>query len=146
MTVQPNIRSAPDAVDKVDVLVVDDEPSIRAVLSTVLKESGFSVRCAETGYAALQMLSQHHFGLVVTDIHMPDMDGLEVIMHCTAMLPGVPIVAMSGGGFHNIPEAVLRPAKLLGSKGTLIKPFSLADFMQTVKAFLPNKRGAGRCA
>lgn len=118
------------------MLVVDDEPALRALLSDVLIECGVSCRCADSGRAALRLLEQQTFSLVVTDIHMPDGDGLEVIMYCAASRPRVRVLAISGGGNFVEAEATLKPARLLGSRRTLAKPFSTMEFVRTVLEML----------
>jgi DNA-binding NtrC family response regulator len=123
-------------VDDIDVLVIDDEPLVLKMLAANLTHGGFTYRCAENGRAALPLLRHHRFKLIVTDIHMPDMDGLEVIMHCTASVPGVRILAMSGGGRYNNATDVLIPARILGSSKSLIKPFGGPQFLEAVQELI----------
>lgn len=120
-------------VDEIDVLVIDDEPLVLKMLTASLAHGRFTFRCAENGRSALSLLTQHRFKLIVTDIHMPDMDGLEVIMHCTASVPGVRILAISGGGRYNNATEALIPARILGSSKTLIKPFGGPEFLEAVQ-------------
>lgn len=117
----------------IDVLVIDDEPLVLKMLAASLAHGGLTFRCAENGRSALRLLTQHRFKLIVTDIHMPDMDGLEVIMHCTASIPGVRILAISGGGRYNNATEVLLPARILGSNKSLTKPFGGLEFLEAVQ-------------
>lgn len=67
---------------------------------------------------------------------MPEMDGFEVIMLLRASNPGIPVLAMTGGCFHTAPEDNLKMARILGSSGTIAKPFELPAFLATVTAML----------
>ena len=117
----------------VDVLLVDDDESIRVVLTECLTRAGYTVSVAENGSAALALLADHVFQLVVTDIYMPQTDGLELIMCYRAQSPGAPVLAISGGGQLGGPGDMLKPARFLGSQLTLAKPFELGEFMDAVR-------------
>lgn len=119
-----------------DVLVIDDDPAVLLVMTTVLKMKGYSLHSASDGARARELLGQHRFRLIITDIYMPNADGLEVIMHCTAAQPQTPILAISGGGKFRSTESSLRPAKCLGSRRTLAKPFELDDFINVVREMI----------
>jgi CheY-like chemotaxis protein len=116
----------------IDVLLIDDEPAMLKVMACCLAQNGFTFRQAGDGRAAIPLLAQHRFKLIVTDIHMPEMDGFEVIMHCTAAMPEATILAISGGGNYELPNGVLKPARLLGCRRTLAKPFTSPEFLQIV--------------
>lgn len=126
-----------------DVLLVDDEPSIRNVLSDTLAHGGYSFKCANNGRAAVTALAGARFRLIVTDIHMPEMDGLEVIMHCSATTPRTPILAISGGGVFANADLSLKPARLLGSWKILPKPFSGPAFLTLVREMIGPPIAAG---
>jgi len=119
-----------------DVLLIDDDESVRCVLSEVLKRNGYSFESAGNGRTALALLTRHKFRLVITDIFMPDMDGLEFIMKYTAINRRAPILAISGGGRGSLADTSLKPAQLLGSQRTLAKPFGLKDFIAVVQEML----------
>jgi CheY-like chemotaxis protein len=119
-----------------DVLVIDDDETVRGVLSEVLRQNGYSFLSAGDGKSAMALLSRQRFRLVVTDIYMPGMDGLELIMNYTATNPNALILAISGGCRGNFAESSLRPAQLLGSRRTLAKPFELKEFLAVVREML----------
>lgn len=121
-----------------DVLLIDDDESVLSVMGEVLRRNGYSFASAGDGRSALALLAQHSFRLVVTDIYMPDMDGLELIMKYTASNPQALILAISGGSRGNFADSrsSLRPAQLLGSRRTLAKPFGLTEFLGAVEEML----------
>src|SRR5580704_13498613 len=81
---------------KPQILVVDDEPSIRESLGMLLVSAGYDVAEAENGVVALSLLNRTVPDLIVTDINMPQMSGLELISHVLSRYPSISIVAMSG--------------------------------------------------
>jgi hypothetical protein len=107
------------------VLLVDDEEGLRRLLARVLEDSGFGVVEAENGLAALLHAARREgsLGLVVTDISMPVMDGLEFAQAFRLMQPGVPILFMTGKD----PSAQIGPDREL-----LLKPFALEAFLKAV--------------
>ena len=81
---------------KLQILVVDDEPSIRECLGMLLVAAGYDVAEAENGVSALSQLNTTVPDLIVTDLNMPQMSGLELISHVRSRYPSISIVAMSG--------------------------------------------------
>jgi CheY-like chemotaxis protein len=81
---------------KPQILVVDDEPNIRQCLGLLLMASGYDVAEAENGVSALSHLDRTVPDLIVTDLNMPQMSGIELISHVRSRFPSVSIVAMSG--------------------------------------------------
>jgi len=120
----------------VDVLVIDDEEAIRIVMADCLTQLGYTHRCATDGMAAIALMQTYCFRLVVTDIFMPRMDGIELIMHCRTAAPEALIVACSGGGGHNQDNYALESAKLMGSKRVLVKPFTVPEFATLVREMI----------
>jgi CheY-like chemotaxis protein len=82
---------------KPQILLVDDEPGIRKSLKLLLMSIGYDVAVAENGVSALSQLNQMVPDLIVTDINMPKMSGIELIAHVRSRYPSISIVAMSGG-------------------------------------------------
>ena len=115
------------------LLIVDDDESVRAVLARVVASLGFEVATAVDGRTAAQCLAATPCEVLLTDIHMPDTDGLELIRRARSRWPSIVIVAMSGGG--NFGFDYLRTAQLLGADYVLSKPFEigmLAEILQRV--------------
>jgi len=123
------------------ILVIDDSLSALQLTEMILGEAGYEVRTCSEGKKALRMLEREAFDLVITDIYMPDLDGLEVIREEHRIRPNVPVVAVSGvTGPRNMLSVALR----LGACQTVQKPFSRASLLDAVEAALHAPRpGSG---
>lgn len=118
------------------ILVVDDEIGIVTVLKEMLLRLGYEVLTAFSGSEALDKLFIGGIDLVIADIVMPGVDGLELISNIESMYPQVKVVAISGGGAKEGPEAYLRDAKELGAARCLTKPFMFKELASMVKDLL----------
>jgi UDP-3-O-acyl N-acetylglucosamine deacetylase len=112
------------------ILIVDDEPSILRSLAGILGDEGFQVAQAKDGETALRLVREHPYDLVLLDIWMPGMDGIQTLQRLRALKPGVCMIAMSGHG--NIETAV--KATKLGAFDYLEKPLSLDGVLSAVNA------------
>ena len=121
----------------VNVLLVEDDEQLRNLLKLLLTSSGYEVREAPNGRRACDMYARHRFDLVITDLVMPEIDGLEVIMDLVRRDKEVRIIAISGGGGDRGAEC-LRVAQKLGAKLTLSKPFGNDEFLEAVSRVLEN--------
>lgn len=108
------------------VLVIDDDEVIRMLLSRVLEASGHDVSTAADGRKGMAVFKMNPADVVVTDIYMPNQEGLATIMELRRSFPAVKIVAMSGGGMRSGMD-VLPVAEALGAERILRKPFTPAD-------------------
>lgn len=118
------------------VLVVDDEPSIVDSVSTVLRYEGFDVDVAGTGRSALKKAQETQFDLIVLDVMLPDLDGLEVTRRIRADGIGVPVLFLTAKA-----DVEDRVAGLtVGGDDYVAKPFSLVEVVARAKAIL--RRGA----
>lgn len=124
------------------ILLVDDEPDTLGALSRVLGRLGHDVMEAGSGREALRLLVDGAFDLVVTDINMPDLDGIELILAVREQRPDLPVIAVSGGGLMP-PELLLANAGVLGACLTLQKPMSAASLAEAVGRALPSGVGTG---
>ena len=120
------------------ILVVDDDESLRNVIKSTLISSGHEVLQAENGREAIQKFGANNIDLVITDILLPDKDGLELIPQFRKMCPLAKIIAISGGGSVG-PKAYLGMAKALGAKKILSKPFSRLELQRAVEDLLGEK-------
>ncbi|HPI26140.1 MAG: response regulator [Candidatus Cloacimonetes bacterium] len=117
------------------ILVIEDDDSFRRVLVQMLSKAGFEVRQAGDGNQAIEVCSQFGPDLVLTDIIMPDKEGLETIQELLEICPTLKIVAMSGGGKFG-PDSYLPLAQKLGAKAALQKPFMREDLISTITQVL----------
>ena len=128
-----------------DVLVVDDELDVRDSIERVLERWGYSVRKAGDAADALAELRRRGADVVITDIIMPKIDGVEAIRSIRKEFPAVRIIAISGGGNFGIsayrPGAIMTSAYLAsaeraGAHVVLTKPFESKDLLQAVEQVL----------
>jgi len=113
------------------ILVVDDEPAMRKLLSNNLKASGYAVRLAADGTEALKLIEEHPFDLLLLDINMPGPNGLQVL-EAVRRTEQSPVLMLSGRGRElDKVEALNR-----GADDYLCKPFGIAELLARVKALL----------
>jgi DNA-binding NtrC family response regulator len=115
------------------VLLIDDEQMVRKIVCKMLKRSGHEVTEAENGRLGLDQPKAGTFDLVITDIIMPEMEGVETLMTVLEQYPNVKVVAMSGGGRTGNID-FLSAAEKLGASATLHKPFTLAALTAAIEA------------
>ena len=121
------------------ILIVDDEAGIRTSVRGVLADEGYRVLEAEDGRDALDLIASEHPRLVILDIWMPGMDGIELLRHIRDSHPGTPVIVISGHG--NIETAVT--ATKLGAFDFIEKPFSLDGLLHVVDRALETRPIAG---
>ena len=112
------------------VLVIEDNPDLRDYLRLALESERYDVLTARNGKEALGVLDGHAVDAVITDLFMPEMDGIETIAALRRRLPGVKVVAMSGRPGVDY----LTVAKELGVTQTLRKPFEIDELLTALKA------------
>ncbi|MEO5362413.1 MAG: response regulator [Magnetococcus sp. DMHC-8] len=118
------------------ILVVDDDMSIRALLREILEEEGHQVTEAVDGKQGVHIYREEPADLVITDILMPEKDGVELIMELQETFPEVRIIAMSGGGRGLDAQFSLRIAKDFGAVQQMEKPFTRKRVLETVQRVL----------
>ena len=119
------------------ILIVEDDDLLASVMRRALAPDGHEVHLAEDGKKAWAFLLKAKVDLLVTDILMPEKDGLELIPQVRKNFPATKILAISGGGQLG-PKSYLGTAKALGAHETLLKPFSLPDFIAMIIQLLGN--------
>ena len=117
------------------ILLIDDDPQILDLLKDVLMEAGHECWCAENGAIGFKALERMSFDLVVTDLIMPEAEGIETIMRIRRRWSHLPILAISGG-IPGVPGNFLPAASRLGADRVLSKPFEITIFMQIVGELL----------
>lgn len=114
------------------ILVVDDDARVRMTARALLEAAGFQIIEADSGAAALETLTSEAVEVVLTDIFMPDTDGIELIHALRRASPDLPIVAMSGGGYDNGKD-VLAVARLLGAVAIIQKPLTQRKIVGAIR-------------
>jgi len=115
------------------ILVIDDEVDICDMTKLLLERAGHEVHCASDGRIALRMLDEQMFDVVITDMLMPDRDGLEVMADLRRKHPAVRIIASSGGGRISS-DSYLQIARKSGAHALLAKPFTLRELHASIDA------------
>ena len=127
-------------MDLAPILIVDDESEMRSALSHALTRSGFRVESAVSGTDALVKLKKDPFSLVITDLKMPEMSGMELIGALKKLKPGIEVIVITAfGSIHNAVEAMQA-----GAADYLLKPFSFETLVPTVKKVLGCGQGNGQ--
>jgi len=114
------------------ILIIDDEQQIRSMLRLMLEREGYEVVDASDGIEGIKAYRQKPADLIITDLIMPNKDGIGMIIDLHKEYPDVKIIAMSGGGL-NKPEGYLKGAKKLGAACTLTKPIDREKMLRAVK-------------
>jgi CheY-like chemotaxis protein len=117
------------------ILIIDDEPQIRSMLRLMLERVGYEVAEAPDGIEGIRRYRESPADLIITDLIMPNKDGIGMIIDLKKEFPKVKIIAMSGGGV-NRPEGYLDGAKKLGATRTLTKPIDRDEMLKAVKETL----------
>ena len=123
------------------VLVVDDDADIREVVRRVITKLGHKVWDVADGNEALRLLETSPVDLIISDIYMAEMDGMELLVRIQQLELDVPVVVISGGGYKPRDE-VLKMAAACGAVATLDKPFTVEQLRDTVEPLLPAPGGA----
>ena len=112
------------------ILVIDDQEPIRSLLRAVLEGDSHRVLQASNGHHGLELYQERAADLIITDIDMPAMNGLEMMVELTRRSLNVKVIAMSGGLES---EGALKVAKLLGARRTFQKPFDMGHLLSAVR-------------
>jgi CheY-like chemotaxis protein len=115
------------------ILIIDDEEAMRETLSAVLAQNGHEVIVASNGREGLQRHTEHPADLIITDIVMPEMDGIEIISQIKRLRHETPVIAMSGNAHR---ELYAQVAKSIGAWLTLVKPFEPKVLVAAVEQIL----------
>jgi CheY-like chemotaxis protein len=125
------------------ILVIEDDPQMRQLLRRALEGAGHEVIDAENGAKGLKRFGEGRTDLVVTDIIMPDKEGIQTIIELKQSDPSIKVLGISGGGRTENLE-FLRIARRSGADRVMAKPFRTADFVKAVTELLEGAPGAGQ--
>ena len=118
------------------ILIIDDEAPIRTVINHILTIDGHEVDQAINGEVGLQLIELHPYDLVITDIIMPEMDGIGVILSLKEKHPQIRIIVVTGGSPKNDKDYLLNISKKLKVDLVMPKPFDISDLRTAVKEVL----------
>ena len=121
------------------ILLIDDDDTVRTMLRLTLVHFGHTVIEARDGKEGLELFQDANVDLLITDIVMPEKEGLEVLMELRKKHPPVKIIAISGGDY-------LHMAKLMGAAKVLAKPFSTNVLIEAIDELLAGRRSVGAAA
>lgn len=123
------------------ILIVDDDPGLLSALRGILEDAGHEVTEESDGSRALRRFAGHPTDLVITDVYMPEMNGIEFLMRLREAFPEAKVIGMSGGG-HLDKEPVLEGARALGAAGILAKPLDVDEVNRVVESVLSGASSA----
>jgi len=115
------------------ILVVDDNENIREVLAVILSGSGYRCESAKNGLDAMERVRQSRFDAVVTDLEMPEMDGIALTREIRQQFSSLPVMVMTGHSDEEYRESAFRA----GAKEFLSKPFDIPDLIKKLHGMLP---------
>lgn len=118
------------------ILVVDDELAVREMLQDMLSASDRQIELASNGNEANKLLASKQIDLVISDLVMPDENGIDLIMEMQKQYPDIPVIAISGGGGIEGRFDYLEIAKLVGAKDIIPKPFTADKIRSAIEVFL----------
>ena len=121
------------------ILLAEDDGTMRTYLARALERAGYTVSAVECGTAALPLLEAEHFDLLLTDIVMPEMDGIELAQKAAALAPGMRVMFITG-----FAAVALKAGKAAPSAKVLSKPFHLRDLVAEVDRLFQSEDQHGR--
>ena len=125
-------------MQKTSILIVDDEKSIRVSLESILKGKNYKVKTANTALKALEILQEDHYDLIISDIMMNDMDGIELLKKSKENFPEIIVLLMTG--YANLDTAI--EAVRLGASDYLVKPCSKKTILASIaRCIEKNEKG-----
>lgn len=120
------------------LLIADDNAALRRTMGRVLEAAGHDVALAENARDALELCRRNPVDVIITDLYMPEMDGIELLLQAQNECPEVPIIAMSGGG-EVVNQDLLRDAMILGAVAALPKPFKEDALLNAIDRALADR-------
>ena len=120
---------------KPKILIVDDEKAIRESVSLVLSEEGYETEIASNGKEALKHLNEKDFEVMITDLKMPEMDGIELIKKSLKICPGTSVIIITA---HASVESAIEALRI-GAFDYILKPFDFGDLILKVQRLINHK-------
>ncbi|MBF9152752.1 cell cycle two-component system response regulator CpdR [Novosphingobium jiangmenense] len=120
------------------ILLAEDEEAMRTYLTRALENAGYSVAAVDRGTAAIPLLEREHFDLLLSDIVMPEMDGIELAQRCSEISPGTKVMFITG-----FAAVTLKANREAPQARVLSKPFHLKDLVLEVERVFEDAQFAG---
>jgi len=117
---------------KKKILIVDDDSLVLKTLQNLLSRHNYEVHCAKSSEDALRQVESGNFNLIVSDVRMPEQDGIELLKKIRANGLGTPFVFITGYASENTPIDAIK----LGAKDYILKPFNLDELLESVKKYI----------
>jgi len=117
------------------ILVIDDDPECVALLQIAFEKTGHTVFSTSDGMSGLKKACEEFFDLIITDVLMPEKDGLELMLELRRHKPDVKVIAISGGGVLHA-EDCLKMAKVFGAQQVMRKPFDINRMLQVAQEMI----------
>jgi DNA-binding NtrC family response regulator len=117
------------------ILIVDDERTIRESVSLILTDEGYETKLAASGQEALDLLNQEDFDILITDLKMPEMDGMELVKNCLNICPQTFVIIITA---HATVESAIEALRM-GAFDYILKPFDFDDLLLKVKRLINHK-------
>lgn len=115
------------------ILVIDDEEQVRSMLRMTLEDAGYEVEDAPDGDRGVRIFREKPTDVIITDILMPEKEGIETILELRRDFPGIKIIAISGGGRFRSPNTFLTMAEHFGASRTFSKPLRQRELLSAVR-------------
>jgi DNA-binding NtrC family response regulator len=128
-------------MSRTDILLVDDDVHLARAMAELLRRHGYGVTLVHRGRDAMTLLEREQVSLVISDLFMPDGDGIELLNHLRGLTPTTPVLAISGGDNTRV-TGMLQVAAKLGAIRTLAKPFEAATLIGLVRELIGPPAGA----
>ncbi len=128
-------------INKGDLLVVDDQMGVRRLISEALLEIGYYADQASSGREALEKLKEKEYHLIILDVKMPGMSGVETLYEIRKIKPDIPVVLMTA--YEEL--EIMEEAEKLGVKRYLCKPFDIDELRALTRQLIPRGGDSGGC-
>jgi len=135
---RPRPEHKPPTIKRATILLVDDDPEVSKILGLMLQQMGHQVTVVTSGEEALSAFEKGDYGLVITDLGMPDISGRDVARVVKEMKPGMPVMLITGWGVQ------LDPEEMLEIDGVIEKPFSRDALSAQIAELLPTRNRGKR--
>jgi two-component system cell cycle response regulator CpdR len=120
-----------------DILVVDDDIIMLELIKCILERDGIGVHCVASSEEALELIMENNFSLMITDLNMPGLDGLELARKGLEIAPQMSIIMDTDG----ISPKIIRLAKEIGISKVLAKPFLVSEMLETIREVMEKHEG-----